>query len=159
MKRKVVGLSLIIMMIVWLVLLTGCKDTKNTDDEWLKNMEKVSYIKLGHDSEEKLDNTLAKIIIETYDKSTDEEVFLANQNGSVLGHMFYFYDDSDNLLFQMQCNYDGYYGDKICVMVVEKKGEKDYKYTYHTFKSTKGVEYVNNIVKQSNEEVLKKYQD
>ena len=53
MKRKVVGLSLIIMMIVWLVLLTGCKDTKNTDDEWLKNMEKVSYIKLGHDSEEK----------------------------------------------------------------------------------------------------------
>ena len=128
-----------------LCLLTGCKN-KTNEDEWLKNMERVSYIKLRGNNEKMLDNTLAKIIIENYDKSTDKEWFLPNENGSALGNMFYFYDDKDNLLFQLQCDYDGYHSEFICVMVANRVDGK-YQYKYHTFKSKKSVEYINNIIK------------
>lgn len=146
--KKVKIFIISIMLIIIACTLVGCKSSeKSTEEEWLKNMEKVSYIKLsGYSGEKTLDHELAKIILKTYDKSTDEETLLANENSSMEGNMFYFYDDDNNLLYQVPCNYDGYYGEEICVMEAHKEDGK-YKYNYHTFKSKKAVEYINKKVK------------
>ena len=53
-KIKIVLICAI--LAICLCLLTGCKD-KTNEDEWLKNMERVSYIKLRGYNEKMLDNS------------------------------------------------------------------------------------------------------
>lgn len=149
MKRKIINVSLIIVMIIGLILLSGCGGLKESDkrNDFLENMINVSYITVdGYNVDKKLNTKLAELLNKLDSSAIDPEKSSNESKGETgeQAYVFRFYSKDDSLLYWLQ-----YYSsnEEITIRTCSEKDDKVEFLDNHDINDRDVLNYIKSVIK------------